>query len=485
MKDETNMKTKNTTKKQPQVILIIFVILMVLMILSLFVLLYFITLNKLSAIGIFHVAVNIFAILEILVILICCKEYYQFNKKILTFFIFLLFGAFCCFISAGLWLVNGRSILIPERRIAYYFTYILSYLGNIFYYLYISQSIPSNNTDKNTEKTISLKSWLSQKQNLFILILGLIGLSICLFTDKIFILSDTGEYVNGSLAFVPAALNIFIIILLCFTTFKLKNFKSYYLSIIPFIIINLIIVVWHLISLYYEPTFFLITSSALITYVVSYREMEKESQKLSNQITHIASNLDTDENHMVKKKNITILQCRIRDFDSYVKLNEPEKIYTILNHFFSELVKIIEDNNGIVLDYDNYGVVALFGSKGNGRFVPSSIKTAFTITKKMKQINEWNSGHNYPELSISTALCTGKAVIGNIGTINHMRYSALTRMIDLSGLLLKLTNENEIIINEDTQNAAGMVLNTMGRQVVRLVGFEDPIFYYKIYEEVK
>jgi len=476
------MKTKETSQKRPQIFLIVFIILMVLMILSLFVLLYFISLEKLSDISIFHIAVNIYAILVTMAILLCCRDYYKFNENIISFFVFLFNGSLCCFISAGLWLLNNTIYYLAVRRILYIVSYFLSYFGNFFFYLYLSQRIAIfNNLQGKKEVVPDLKAWLSSKRNLLVLIVGFLVLAFCLFSGRIFTLTNEGNYIKGSYSFIPAAINVLQSILFCFLTFKLKNIKTYISYIMPFIFVNVIIVAWLIISPYYEPTFCLICNSALITYVISYIDMEKESQKLSEQMSRIASNLDINENE-IRKKNVAVLQCKIREFDTFIKFYDAEKIYVILNHFFSELSNTIEENNGIILDYDNFAVIALYGSKGNGRFVPSALKTAFSINKKMREINDWNLKHGFAEISVSTSICTGKAVLGNIGTLNHMRFSALTRMTDLSSLLLELTKDNEIIINEDTQNAAGIILNTYGRQVVRFKGFEDPIFYYKIYE---
>lgn len=154
--------------------------------------------------------------------------------------------------------------------------------------------------------------------------------------------------------------------------------------------------------------------------------------------------------------NISVLFSDIRNFTAFSEAMAPSEILHMLNHYFTSITEQIEKNAGIVDKYIGDAVMALFGAplvKHN--HAELAVRAALDMQTAIAKLA------NSPEL-MGQSLVTGigintcDAVVGNMGSISRMNYTALGDGVNLASRIEALTKVYKvgIIVSESTREAA-------------------------------
>ncbi len=127
-----------------------------------------------------------------------------------------------------------------------------------------------------------------------------------------------------------------------------------------------------------------------------------------------------------KREDISVLFADIRNFTSISESIDAESTTKILNEYFSALVPIIEDNNGILNKFMGDAVLAIFGSnKKTENHALDAVRCADKMLKKVKYLQEKWIDEGKPKIEIGIGICSGEAFIGNIGSTERFEYTVI------------------------------------------------------------
>ena len=155
-------------------------------------------------------------------------------------------------------------------------------------------------------------------------------------------------------------------------------------------------------------------------------------------------------------QKITVLFADIRGFTSISEKENPEKVVSLLNKFFSAMTEIIFANGGTLDKYIGDGLMALFGAPtATEEDALNSVKAAVTMQKKIRELNPELRAEGLPEISMGIGLHTGEATIGYIGSDKRSEYTAIGDTVNLASRLQSNAIGGQILMSDATAEACG------------------------------
>jgi len=184
-----------------------------------------------------------------------------------------------------------------------------------------------------------------------------------------------------------------------------------------------------------------------------------------------------------EERYITAFFSDVQGFTSISEALTPNEIVELLNEFLTEMTNIIFKHEGTVDKFEGDAIIAFFGA-------PNVLKnhaerTCIACIKMQKRLSElrekWKEDDK-PQLKMRIGLCTGNAVVGNMGSENRMDY---TMMGDTVNTAARLEGVNKIygiytLISETTCKAAGSSIATREIDTIYVVGKNEPVTIYQL-----
>lgn len=184
-----------------------------------------------------------------------------------------------------------------------------------------------------------------------------------------------------------------------------------------------------------------------------------------------------------EERDITAFFSDVQGFTSISENLTPAELVELLNEFLTEMTDIILEYEGTVDKFEGDAIIAFFGAPNE---LENQAETAaFTCVQMQKRLHElrekWKA-EGRPELQMRIGLCTGPAVVGNMGSRNRMDY---TMMGDTVNTAARLEGVNKIygiytLVCEHTfQKASNRVV---GREIdaINVVGKKEPVVVYQL-----
>ncbi|MEK7804792.1 MAG: adenylate/guanylate cyclase domain-containing protein, partial [Planctomycetota bacterium] len=169
----------------------------------------------------------------------------------------------------------------------------------------------------------------------------------------------------------------------------------------------------------------------------------------------IVNNIFGDDKECISldpvKKDIAILFSDIRGFSSTCEKLMPEETVAYLNEYFTQMVEIIFNHNGTVNKFVGDMIVAIFGAPTRcDDNKKQAVKTAIMMQRRLSEIkNKWIRDNFNTGIGISA----GEVVVGNIGSPQHMDYTAIGDEVNIAERLEALAQGKQILVDRNVYEA--------------------------------
>lgn len=178
---------------------------------------------------------------------------------------------------------------------------------------------------------------------------------------------------------------------------------------------------------------------------------------------------------------VTMLFCLLHGFGEKMELMDPETGVAILNHFYDVMMDVVARFGGTLLEFPGYGFFVVFGAFHDGSdHADRAVRTADAIQTKMEAVNAWNETNGYPALKAGVGINTGDAVLGNVGSKNHMRFTAISSSVNLASRIEGYAGDGEIIVTETTRKECTCIEESERLCTIFPKGISAPIDVYKV-----
>ena len=184
-----------------------------------------------------------------------------------------------------------------------------------------------------------------------------------------------------------------------------------------------------------------------------------------------------------EQRNITAFFSDVQGFTSISERLTPHELVELLNEFLTEMTDIILRYEGTVDKFEGDAIIAFFGAPNDLNNHPEvACKTCIGMQNRMVELrNHWKI-QNKPELRMRIGLCTGLAVVGNMGSRSRMDY---TMMGDTVNTAARLEGVNKIygiytLVSDTTYQALNGNIYTREIDSINVVGKEEPVAVYEL-----
>ncbi len=147
------------------------------------------------------------------------------------------------------------------------------------------------------------------------------------------------------------------------------------------------------------------------------------------------------------------------------------------------MTDIILNNKGTVDKFEGDAVIAFFGAPNYlDNQAEVACKSCIEMQKRLAALRTKWKELNKPELKMRIGLCTGSAVVGNMGSKNRMDY---TMMGDTVNIAARLEGVNKIygiytLISETTYMESGNKIMAREIDSINVVGKKEPVTIYQL-----
>ena len=173
----------------------------------------------------------------------------------------------------------------------------------------------------------------------------------------------------------------------------------------------------------------------------------------------------------------TVLFLDLAGFSSMSEKLDPAGIIDTLNAFFSDVVEIIEDEQGIVTQFQGDAVLAVFNTPVED---PNHAAHAICAAQRIGRIVREKSFAGQ-RLGVRIGINTGPLVAGAVGALQRLSYTVHGDSVNLAARLEQLNKETqtEVLIAESTRDLApDFEFDPVGTFFVK--GREEPVTTYTI-----
>jgi len=177
-----------------------------------------------------------------------------------------------------------------------------------------------------------------------------------------------------------------------------------------------------------------------------------------------------------EKREVTILMSDLRGFTALAERLEATEVVSLLNHYLSAMVEVIQKHGGTIDEIIGDAILVLFGapvaSEGDPR---RAVLCALEMQKAMEAVNDQSRQRGWPVIEMGIALHTGDVVVGNIGSVKRSKYGVVGRTINTTARIESFTVGGQIIVSPSLIRGAGDGLILAEEVEVHAKGMKEPL----------
>ena len=137
---------------------------------------------------------------------------------------------------------------------------------------------------------------------------------------------------------------------------------------------------------------------------------------------------------------LAVLFSDVRGFTGISEKLRPDEIVDSLNQYFTRMVDLIMNRNGIVDKYIGDAIMAFFGAPVRHEDdALQSVMAALEMLDALHEFNAWQERKERKAFGIGIGINYGAVTVGNIGSERKMDYTVIGDMVNLASRLEGLT----------------------------------------------
>ena len=198
------------------------------------------------------------------------------------------------------------------------------------------------------------------------------------------------------------------------------------------------------------------------TMVAQLREKRRIEEDFGRHVgERIARHILATERQGGVAEELTLVFVDIRNFTARSEAATPERVIALLNIFLSEMVDVIEQRHGgIVNKFLGDGLMAMFADwTGRADHADAALAAGREMLDRLEAINVRLAETGEPPLAIGIGIHTGRAVVGSVGSPRRMEYTAIGDAVNVASRVESLTKivGTPLLLTEATRRALKVI----------------------------
>lgn len=185
-----------------------------------------------------------------------------------------------------------------------------------------------------------------------------------------------------------------------------------------------------------------------------------------------------------KVKELAIMFTDIRNFTGFSENNLCYDIVHILNRYFFEMGRVINNNSGYIDKYMGDGIMAIFGldSDDGTESCKSAVKTALEMFSVLEDLNNYLEKYFNTRFKIGVGIHYGEVVVGELGHPSRKQFSAVGDVVNIASRVESATKTvgAPLLITEDVYSKIDSIIKT--GKVVKDMELKGKLNKHTLYE---
>lgn len=175
-----------------------------------------------------------------------------------------------------------------------------------------------------------------------------------------------------------------------------------------------------------------------VTGDVSLRRLvlDAEDIELTSQL-----NPDKSSNAAGEEKKIAILFADIRKFTTFSESLPPYDVIHVLNRYFAQMGKVIQQHDGFINNYMGDGLLALFGVDNSQDAALHAVNAGLGMLKSVEKLNLYLQSVYGMNFNIGIGIHYGEAVLGSVGGQGQRRMTAIGDAVNFASRVEEANKE--------------------------------------------
>jgi len=183
-----------------------------------------------------------------------------------------------------------------------------------------------------------------------------------------------------------------------------------------------------------------------------------------------------------QKREVAILMSDIRGFTPLSETLPPEEIIRFLNRYFSRLIQVIQEHQGIIVDFFGDAVLVFFDpfDAPIKPIIKKAVGCAFKMQGSMKEFNREMLSENLPPLKMGIGINAGIVVVGNIGSETRAKYGIVGSPVNLTQRIQSTAEEGEVVISDSVYKHVSKDVRIKRKFGSMLKGVQEEVTLYGV-----
>lgn len=176
-----------------------------------------------------------------------------------------------------------------------------------------------------------------------------------------------------------------------------------------------------------------------------------------------------------QEKIVTILMADLRGFTLIAEKLQPRAVITLLNRYLARMIAIIEQHDGIIVDFFGDGILAFFdGTEDDvSRRATDAVLCAIQMQQGIRQVSQENLADGLPEIEMGIGIHTGQVIVGNVGSESRAKYGIVGSPVNLAQRLESIAAGGKIVVSAETYEKVSPTIKISGKSKVCFKGLND------------
>lgn len=184
------------------------------------------------------------------------------------------------------------------------------------------------------------------------------------------------------------------------------------------------------------------------------------------------------------EQKLTVMFIDLRDFTARSSVCLPQESVALLNRFFTVMVKIVEQQNGgMVNKFLGDGFMALFGvGEPDVNHAWQAVRAGQEMLESLTIINQQITQEGQLSLAMGIGIHTGVAVVGSIGSPERLEYTAIGDTVNIASRVESLTKTLQVplLLTHSTRQSLPNHLLSQELPAQMVKGQSQPIRVYML-----
>lgn len=180
-----------------------------------------------------------------------------------------------------------------------------------------------------------------------------------------------------------------------------------------------------------------------------------------------------------------VLFSDIRAFSSYSEHKPPHEVVNMLNRHFSRMVRVIQENGGVVEKFIGDAVMAVFSEYfGTAEPYRSAVKASVAMRRELAELNAEFVKEGKQSIDIGIGIHAGPVVAGNIGSADRKTFTVIGNTVDVASRLESMTKKLgfPILISSEVYDRCGPIdgVKFVDTEEIQVKGKQQKVRVYRV-----